>query len=170
MLAHTQTSNGGLHRGVRRQKHAAVNGWCQTVVRSRRQLGLFSPERQVGQSDLAWRYRAPHERLDQPQPVQALTSSFRVAITTFVVAPLLINLMTVSTVVWPIAVGLLRCEVVGAVLCTHQEYRLVHWPAPDPPPARKMPKARMLAPTVRVAHPSVDGWTHSRDDGRVGRH
>ncbi len=43
-------------------------------------------------------------------------TSFAVAITTFVVAPLLINWVIVPTVIWLIAVALLSRGVVGAVL------------------------------------------------------
>jgi hypothetical protein len=46
----------------------------------------------------------------------ALISSFAVAATTFVVAPLLINWVIVPTLIWLIAVALLASGVVGAVL------------------------------------------------------
>ncbi len=46
----------------------------------------------------------------------ALITSFAVATTTFVIAPLLINWVMVPTVIWLIAVGLLSGGVVGAVL------------------------------------------------------
>jgi small-conductance mechanosensitive channel len=46
----------------------------------------------------------------------ALITSFAVAITTFVVAPLLINWVIVPTAIWLIAVALLTGGVVGAVL------------------------------------------------------
>ncbi len=46
----------------------------------------------------------------------ALITSFAVALTTFVIAPLLINWVIVPTVIWLIAVALLAGGVVGAVL------------------------------------------------------
>ena len=46
----------------------------------------------------------------------ALVTSFAVAITSFAVAPLLINWVMVPTVIWLIAVALLAGGVVGAVL------------------------------------------------------
>src|SRR5919202_3069587 len=46
----------------------------------------------------------------------ALITSFAVALTTFVIAPLLINWVLVPTVIWLIAVALLAGGVVGAVL------------------------------------------------------
>ncbi|HEY9014847.1 MAG TPA: hypothetical protein VIM84_07280 [Gemmatimonadales bacterium] len=46
----------------------------------------------------------------------ALSTSFAVAATTFVVAPLLVNWVRVPTLIWLIAVALLAGGVVGAVL------------------------------------------------------
>ena len=46
----------------------------------------------------------------------ALITSFAVASTTFVIAPLLINWVIVPTAIWLIAVALLAGGVVGAVL------------------------------------------------------
>ena len=46
----------------------------------------------------------------------ALITSFAVAMTTFVVAPLVINWVMMPTVIWLIAVALLAGGVVGAVL------------------------------------------------------
>jgi hypothetical protein len=46
----------------------------------------------------------------------ALLTSFAVASTTFVVAPLLINWVVVPTAIWFIAVGLLSGGLIGAVL------------------------------------------------------
>ncbi len=46
----------------------------------------------------------------------ALITSFAVVITTFVIAPLLINWVMVPTAIWLIAVALLTGGVVGAVL------------------------------------------------------
>ena len=46
----------------------------------------------------------------------ALITSFAVAITTFVIAPLLINWVIVPTLIWHIAVALLAGGMVGAVL------------------------------------------------------
>jgi len=46
----------------------------------------------------------------------ALITSFAVAVTTFVIAPLLINWVIVPTALWLIAVALFTSGVVGAVL------------------------------------------------------
>jgi hypothetical protein len=60
----------------------------------------------------AWR---AHGRLSA-RDRWALITSFAVAITTFVVAPLLINWVIVPTAIWLVAVVLLAGGVVGAVL------------------------------------------------------
>ena len=46
----------------------------------------------------------------------SLITSFAVASTTFIVAPLLINWVMVPTAIWPVAVTLLSVGVAGAVL------------------------------------------------------